>query len=306
MQNIGANLANAVAQELTYLCRIWKLELANGTVFRFTDLDRDLIYDGEVYECDPGVRVSSVVVSREQSDNAEVSVAASANFLSKTRLHQGALDGASFTLWVTDWRNPDFYGLIELFAGQTGELKFHDKGKANIGLTSDLGGGIKNIGEAYSRFCRAQLGDARCKVNLPALGVSITVLTVTDNGYGFTASALSGLTDNYLKFGRVNWLTGNNANLGDELASNVQSTSKAVIATTPRNPIAVGDTGTVFPGCDKTVEMCGPRFNNLLNFRGEPYAPASGQAIFVGRVVQKEKFDYETHPTKYGPAPIRA
>lgn len=282
MQPISSQLSTALAQELTFLCRIWKLELANGTVFRFTDLDRDLVYDGETYKCDPGIRVSSVVASREQSDNAEITVITAADFLSKNRLRQGSLDNAAFTLWVTDWRAPDTYGVLELFAGETSEVSFHDKGKARIGLTSDIGGGVTNIGEAYSRFCRAKLGDERCTVNLTALGVDFTVLTITDDGYGFTATALGGLVDDYLKFGHVDWLTGNNATLKDELTSNTQSSSKAVLASTPRNPISVGDTGTVFPGCDKTVEMCGPRFGNLANFRGEPYVPSPGVIVFVG------------------------
>lgn len=282
MQNLTPQMDTALTQPLTYLCRIWKLELANGQVFRFTDLNRDLVYGGETYKCDPGIRVSSVVVSREQSDNAELEVATSENFISMNRLRQGALDNASFELWITDWRAPDTYGLIELFSGQTSEVKFHNKGKAELGLTSDLGGGVTNIGEPYSRFCRAKLGDTRCKVNLAALGVDFTVLTITDEGYGFTATSLGSLTDNYLKFGHVDWLTGNNATLKDELTSNTQSLSKAVLSSTPRNPIAVGDTGKVFPGCDKTVEMCGPRFGNLVNFRGEPYVPSPGVIVFVG------------------------
>lgn len=282
MQPISSQLSTALAQELTFLCRIWKLELANGTVFRFTDLDRDLVHNGDVYKCDPGIRVSSVVSSREQSDNAEITVVASADFLSKNRLRQGTLDGAAFTLWVTDWRAPNTYGLLELFAGETSEVSFHDKGKARIGLISDNSSGATNIGETYSRFCRAKLGDARCKVNLAALGVDFTVLTITDDGYGFTATALGGVIDNYLKFGHVDWLTGNNSTLKDELTSNTQSLNKAVLASTPRNPITIGDTGKVFPGCDKTVEMCGPRFGNLVNFRGEPYVPSPGVIVFVG------------------------
>lgn len=282
MQTITAQLSTALAQELTYLCRIWKLELANGQVFRFTDLDRDLVHGADTYKCDPGIRVSSVVASREQSDNAEISVITAPDWLSRNRLRQGSLDGAAFTLWVTDWRDPNTYGLLELFAGETSDVKFHDRNKAAISLTSDIATGQRNIGEPYSRFCRAKLGDARCKVNLAALGVAFTVLTITDEGYGFTATALGGLVDNYLKFGSVAWLTGNNATLKDELTTNTQSTSKAVLASTPRNPLSVGDTGTVFPGCDKTVEMCGPRFNNLANFRGEPYVPSPGVIVFVG------------------------
>lgn len=284
MQDLTSQMDVALAEPLTFLCRLWKLDLANGQVFRFTDLNRDVVYGGETYKYDPGIRVSSVVVSREQSDNAEIEIATSAEFISQNRLRQGALDGASFELWITDWRAPDTYGLISLFAGQTSEVSFHDKGKAQIGLSSEIAGGSRNIGEAYSRQCRAKLGDARCKFNLAGTGVNFTVDGIEDNGYAFIASELTALTDDYLKFGQVVWATGENAALGDELASNVQSSGKAVLATTPRNPIATGDTGTVFTGCDKTVEMCGNKFNNLANFRGEPYVPPPTIPVFVGKV----------------------
>lgn len=298
MQDLTSQMDAALAQPLTYLCRIWRLNLANGQVFRFTDLNRDVIYGGETYKCDPGIRVSSVVVSREQSDNAELEIATSSEFISRNRLRQGALDGAGFELWITDWRNPDTYGLIELFAGQTSEVSFHDKGKAQIGLNSAVTNGPTNIGEYYSRFCRAKLGDARCKFNLPATGVAFTVDSVVEDGYGFTASELTALYDDYLKFGQVVWATGENATLGDELASNTQSSGKAVLATTPRNPIATGDTGTVFPGCDKTVEMCGVKYNNLVNFRAEPYVPPSTVPVFVGKIdVTEVSSNYENTST---------
>ena len=37
--------------------------------------------------------------------------------------------------------------------------------------------------------------------------------------------------------------------------------------------IAPGDTFAVYPGCDKRLETCIGRFNNVINFRGEPYVP---------------------------------
>lgn len=37
--------------------------------------------------------------------------------------------------------------------------------------------------------------------------------------------------------------------------------------------IAVGDTGTLYPGCDKRVSTCKSRFGNVVNFRGFPHVP---------------------------------
>jgi hypothetical protein len=43
--------------------------------------------------------------------------------------------------------------------------------------------------------------------------------------------------------------------------------------------IMVGDTGRIYPGCDKRLATCRDRFANLLNFRGEPYLPGRDAAF---------------------------
>ncbi len=40
-----------------------------------------------------------------------------------------------------------------------------------------------------------------------------------------------------------------------------------------RNTIQVGDTYSVYPGCDKNWETCKTKFDNMMNFRGEPFIP---------------------------------
>jgi hypothetical protein len=37
--------------------------------------------------------------------------------------------------------------------------------------------------------------------------------------------------------------------------------------------VEVGDTGTIIPGCNKTILDCGNKFGNVLNFQGHPYIP---------------------------------
>jgi hypothetical protein len=68
------------------------------------------------------------------------------------------------------------------------------------------------------------------------------------------------------------WATGANAGLADTIAGNNFGTGVATTTLKPRNPIAVGDTGTMSPGCDKQLGTCATKFSNNANFRGEPYA----------------------------------
>ena len=43
--------------------------------------------------------------------------------------------------------------------------------------------------------------------------------------------------------------------------------------------VAVGDTYSLRPGCDKTFATCKDRYNNVKNFRGEPNVPGSDQIM---------------------------
>lgn len=283
MQNFSNEMDAALAQSLTYLCRIWKLVLANGQEFFFTDLNSDIVVGGQLYRYDPGVTVSAVVRSSGgQPDNTEVEVTTSANFMRQNRLRQGALRKAAFDMWIVDHRDPDHYGLISLFSGGVGEMKYDNKGRVSLGLNGDIGGGQSNIGELYSQQCRAQLGDSRCKFDLEAVKEAFEVTGLADGGYSFTAAEMIGKADDYYKFGKVSWETGFNAGLTDEVKANVNATGKITLVLYPRNPIALNDTGFIYPGCDFLVNTCGSKFNNLNNFRGEPYVPPSTIYVFSG------------------------
>jgi len=43
--------------------------------------------------------------------------------------------------------------------------------------------------------------------------------------------------------------------------------------------IAIGDSFEIQAGCDKTFETCINRFNNAINFRGEPHMPGQDEIL---------------------------
>lgn len=47
-------------------------------------------------------------------------------------------------------------------------------------------------------------------------------------------------------------------------------------------PIVAGDTFVITSGCDKALGTCIAKYNNVLNFRGEPYLPGQDQVLQVG------------------------
>jgi uncharacterized phage protein (TIGR02218 family) len=273
MKTLPGPLTAAIEDETSYLCRIWDLTLSNGTILRFTDLTQDVVVSGNTYVADPGIRVSALAATVDGGQNATIEVAFGSTTITEAMIRRGQLDSATFTLRAIHWPNPSL-GVISLFVGSLADIDWHDRNACSITVRAGLAAKSSNTGgEIYSRTCRANLGDARCKVNLAAISISATVATVTADGNSFTAVALAASATNNFAFGVVEWTAGDNIGLIDEVRSSVTGTGLVTLALPPRFPIQVGDVGTVKPGCNKEAVTCKTKFNNLANMRAEPYAP---------------------------------
>ncbi|MBU9608254.1 DUF2163 domain-containing protein [Burkholderia multivorans] len=75
----------------------------------------------------------------------------------------------------------------------------------------------------------------------------------------------------YFAFGIVQWTGGQNAGFSNDVRSSSIGTVSLGLPT--YYPIQPGDTYTIVAGCDRQRSTCVNRFNNLLNFRGEPDIP---------------------------------
>ena len=75
--------------------------------------------------------------------------------------------------------------------------------------------------------------------------------------------------------GVVTWITGANAGLTRTIKS---ADANWVYLSLPL-PVApsYGDSGWVDPGCDKTMNTCRTKFNNIARFRGCPFVPKPEQ-----------------------------
>jgi uncharacterized phage protein (TIGR02218 family) len=45
------------------------------------------------------------------------------------------------------------------------------------------------------------------------------------------------------------------------------------------NAIVIGDCFAAVAGCDKELDTCIARFNNAVNFRGEPFVPGTDKIL---------------------------
>lgn len=114
------------------------------------------------------------------------------------------------------------------------------------------------------------------------IGRGFDVQSVTRTRYEFLHNMSPGTgvaVDQYYKDGSVLFTSG--ANIGRVFPiADYRGTDKRIVLLLPTPfDIQVGDRAIVQVGCDGLIGTCRDKFNNVLNFGGDPYAPSAQQLI---------------------------
>jgi len=269
MKSASTAMATHIAGETTTLATCWKVTRRDGVILGFTDHDQDLTVAGQLYEASTGYTRSAIhTISDMSVDNLDIESALNSDSLNADDLRAGVWDAAEIEIFFVNWQDLT-QGIIILKRGTIGLVELQDTiFKAELrGMTQAL---QQQIVELYTPDCRADLGDARCTVNIAALTVTGTVTAATDR-YGFTDSSRPEAAD-YFDNGMVTWTSGLNIGRKMEIGTFASGGVFALYLPMP-GTITVGDTYSAQPGCDKSFATCQSRYNNVLNFRGEPYIP---------------------------------
>ncbi len=274
MQQLSTQLSAHLAQETTTLATCWSITRRDGMTLYFTEHDKDIVVDGHVYGAASGMSASAVTSQAGlMVDNLEFEGMLSAEAIAEADVLAGKYDHAEISVFMVDYTSPDT-GRLDLKTGWLGEVTL--RGGQFVaemrGLTSRL---QQVIGEVYTASCRAQLGDGRCKKNLAAFTVSGTVTSV-EAAHAFKDSSRTELS-NYFAYGVVTFTSGANAGIHMEIRD--FSAGRFGLFLPMPYPIAVGDSYTAVAGCDKSFQNCVTKFNNAVNFRGEPHVPGTDKLL---------------------------
>lgn len=279
MKTLPAGLADHVGQELTTLAWCWKVARTDGTIMGFTDHDRDLVFDGVIFAAATGFTASEVASSLGMSvDNLEVQGALAAAAITEADLAAGVYDGSTVELWRVNWSATDQRVLMR--KGTLGEVS-----RGELAFTAELRGLAHALqqpgGRTFQRLCDADVGDARCGVDLDqaAFKGTGTVDAVTDDRV-LTVSGLATFDGGWFNGGKLTWTSGSNAACIAEVKAHAKGSS-VTLTLWQRAPkqVQAGDTFAVTAGCDKTFETCKARFDNAVNFRGFPHMPGNDRAF---------------------------
>jgi uncharacterized phage protein (TIGR02218 family) len=282
MGGIDAAFQAHVQSGLTSLCRCWAVTRTDGATFGFTDHDLTLDFEGVAFRADSGLTAQALQQSTGLSvDNTEAIGALSDASISEEDIEAGRFDGAEVRAWLVNWADTDVRWLQ--FRGSIGELR--RSGGAFFaelrGLTEALN---RPLGRVYQKPCTAVLGDLACRFDLSTPGYR------EDRAVGQVIEArefrwpdLNGFEPGWFARGRLEMLSGAAKGLWGAIKQDRFDAGVRVIELWQplRGGIAPGDMVRLEAGCDKRMETCRLKFNNLINYQGFPDIPGEDWVMAV-------------------------
>lgn len=273
-----------VATGCTTLCRAWGLTRADGRFYGFTDHDRDLVFGDQRFKADSGLTARALQQATGLSvDNTEALGALSDAGLSDADIEAGRFDGADLRCWLVNWQDVSQRWLQ--FRGSIGELR-----RAGGAFEAELRGlseGLNRpLGRIYQKACTAVLGDGGCRFDLTTPGYWVErSIERSAEGRLFFWTALEGFEPEWFTRGRLTVLDGAAQGLWSAVKQDrSDADGRRIELWEPlRAPIAPGDRVRLEAGCDKRMETCRLKFNNLLNYQGFPDIPGEDWMMSVPR-----------------------
>lgn len=290
MLTTTAAFAEHLNRGTTSIATLWRVERTDGAVYGFSSLDVDLEFEGVRYEAETGVMPAAISTRAGlQVDSTEAQGYLSGSAITEADLLAGLWDHAEIRIMQVNWRDLSM-GSLKLRRGWLGEVVVRDNAYTveARGLTAALNA---VVGELVSPACAAELGDARCGVDLSDYTATGEVVAVTNHRMFDTdlAGAIVRLTPDdtgnpdadYFAGGRLTWLTGLNAGLREDVRT-YATTGEIALQLPMYRDIAPGDTFSVTAGCAKSRTVCIARFGNIVNFRGFPDLPGLDRLLRIG------------------------
>lgn len=277
---INLELLSHYHQLCTTLTRCLRIERRDGKVIALTEHDTDLVIDNITYQSSIGYTPTALSMQANAAVNTvDIEGILSIAGIARKDIAQGLFDQAQIFVFEVNYENIS-QGFLPLMRGFWGECQLYEHRYVTefVSLSQVL---QQSIGELYSTTCRATLGDQRCGVKLADYVMEGVVTDVDlDNCLHFTAAGFDQPHD-YFQYGVITWKEGKNKDLSMGIRSFLPEKNQFHLVQPMSYPIAVGDIFEVTPGCDKSLSMCKSRFNNVINFRGEPFIPGLDRMLRI-------------------------
>jgi uncharacterized phage protein (TIGR02218 family) len=270
-----------------WMADLYTFTLVDTTVLRYTSADIDITTGGNTFSHNGPIisRSRTRVALGTAVDQLDLNITATAETLLSglpwlQAITNGALDGAEVKLERAFAASPEdaiagnIAGTVNLFEGRVSETTT-DSLTSKVIVRSWLE--LLNTPLPHNLYqppCGNSLYDTGCGVSRAAYAAFGAVAS------GSTRQSINcglGNPAGYFDIGEIVMTSGQN--LG--VIRTVRSYAPGVVALAyplPK-PVSVGDTFTIYPGCDKRLTTCDTKFGNKPRFRGTPFVPVPETAL---------------------------
>jgi uncharacterized phage protein (TIGR02218 family) len=298
MKQVSSGISTHLARGQTALCVLWKVTRTDGVIKGFTSADEDIVLGGVTYLAATGFTNTATSNKADLSvDNLEVTGFLDSEALTENDLRAGLYDYCDVQLSAVKWNDPGA-GSVILRKGTLGIVKMvNGIFTAEVrGLSHKL---TVQLGATLGPICRAVFGSGLNGIDVDSQWlcmVDVTLYRQTGSVASVTNASQLNLTAGLLMVGSatpataaptgwfddgiITFTSGNNNGLSFEIKS--FRTDGVLIFYLPLTySVAPGDTFTIEPGCNKTAGDCTNKFNNIVNFRGEPFIPGMNRFLDI-------------------------
>jgi len=245
------------------ICTCVRIKQRSGAVLAFTQHDADITIDDIIYKAKSGVMRSTVESDSLLSvDNLDIESIIDSDLIKEEDILAGFYDYAEVNVILVDFEN--LCEIKNIRTGWLGEISV-ENGKFYTEIRGLNQAYDQTLCQTYSPQCRAKLGDNKCKILLSNYSVDSSVVSCSDGKVILNDTLPDRVYNNgileILKNGKKFEIFSNKGNevflLGDDLISCFE----------------VGDQVVLYQGCDGNIGTCINKFDNAINFRGEPFIP---------------------------------
>jgi len=255
-----------------------KITRTDGVILGLTEFDREITIDSVKYLSAAGY--TPTVHSSSDGlavDNADVEGLLDIAGINRSDISVGLYDLAAIELFIWDWQSGTKIKTIA--SGHWGECTLY-QGRFVAEFRSLAQKLQQTIGRIYTAACDAELGDSRCSINIAPLTVTGTItnqtspLQIVDTARTEANGRWSG--------GVLTFNSGSNINRSYEVRTSLSSGHITLLLPLSYN-VNIGDSYTLRPGCNKSLEMCRNLYSNSVNFRGFPHVPGTMEILRIGK-----------------------
>jgi uncharacterized phage protein (TIGR02218 family) len=253
------------AAAVGFQARVCRITRRDGAVFRLAESDEPVVVAGETFVMVPGLQIAAVKHTNngEMPSTQIVAVHSSLSVFETSVIDAGLFGAATVQLYVVDRMNPARLGL--LFTGSIGNISYNLENQVVFDVKGLAQFARVLLTEKRSPMCRTDLFSVLCGVDKTAYDVAAVVTAVVDN-FNFTVSG-PGNPDGWFNQGVMVTSSGTALVIANWVASTHAVTTYLPV----KRLVDAGMNLTLYPGCDKTMATGCAKFENQINFQGEPH-----------------------------------